>query len=484
MTDMTHPPQESTGLMDTVALDTPTDTPVVDSAHWNQGLSKSPALAMTLDSLDPPHTPSAQAATLGMDAGASLSPTKALSTSTSRTTVLPRAKHAPGESMTLTCDARERYQHRSVLGQGGVGEVVLVHDNDIDRDVAMKRLHSNVSEKTGSVLRFAEEVRTMGQLDHPNIVPIHDVGVDVEGHYFFIMKQAEGETLEAIIEKLATGDPAYHARFTMEVRTQIVMELLRALQFAHERGIVHRDIKPSNVMVGPYNEVVLMDWGLAKRLDAPSSYLADSLVADEGTDYQAIDLNETLDDADAADTIDTNRSSLRLIQTQHGAILGTPAYLSPEQARGDVAQLDARCDIYSVSALCYELLTLEHYLPGRNTLSQLMLAVLRDEPEPPSTLQNPHQDPVSVPLSNFVLRGLTKDPDGRWDSVGEMMEELRRIQEGRIHVECMVTFAKSSTRRLDKWIDRNPKLTIAMMVMVPAGLVAVVVAALLMFVAG
>ena len=181
-----------------------------------------------------------------------------------RSTVLPRVEMV-GSTPTLVTRGKPRYEHMRRLGEGGLGEVLGARDNDIDRDVAVKRLRPDVT-SAAMVARFVEEVRTIGRLEHPNIVPIHDVGVDERGEYYFVMKYVDGETLESVIEKLAAGDPAYHAQYGVERRVQIVVALLEALAFAHKKGIVHRDIKPANVMIGAYGEVVLMDWGIAKQL--------------------------------------------------------------------------------------------------------------------------------------------------------------------------------------------------------------------------
>src|SRR5262249_60463772 len=144
-------------------------------------------------------------------------------------------------------------------------EVVLVNDRDIERQVALKRLLPELQDPA-LLARFVDEIRIVGRLEHPNIVPIHDVGVDELGRYYFVMKYVEGETLESIIEKLAAGDPAYVRTYSYERRIEIFLGLLHALEYAHSHGVVHRDVKPANVMVGRYGEVVLMDWGIAKPL--------------------------------------------------------------------------------------------------------------------------------------------------------------------------------------------------------------------------
>jgi len=220
-----------------------------------------------------------------------------------RTTVLPRVEIVGAESK-VVADGKIRYELAQRLGEGGVGEVVLARDNDIERDVAIKRLRPELQGSHASLLRFAEEVRTVGRLEHPNIVPIHDVGIHANGEYFFVMKYVEGETLEAIIDKLAAGDPVYHRRYPFERRVEIMMGVLEAVAYAHAKKIIHRDLKPANVMVGPYGEVVVMDWGLAREVSGPET-------------------------ADRAASSPDTTGKQRLWQTQVGSLLGTPAYMSP-----------------------------------------------------------------------------------------------------------------------------------------------------------
>jgi len=153
-------------------------------------------------------------------------------------TVLPKVD-GHGEAVELTPRAETRYERVRHLGKGGMGEVTLVKDNDIGRTVAMKQLLTP-SQNPACVARFVDEIRTIGQLEHPNIVPIHDVGVDENGQLFFVMKHIDGETLEVVLQKLAAGDPEYVARYTIDARIEIFLGLLRALQCAHQRGVIHR----------------------------------------------------------------------------------------------------------------------------------------------------------------------------------------------------------------------------------------------------
>ena len=263
--------------------------------------------------------------------------------SESSSSVLPRVVRE-GDDVRLVASDAERYRVERELGRGGMGEVSLATDQDIGRRVAVKRL---LSQQPSTLARFVDEVRTIGRLEHPNIVPIHDVGVDAEGRYFFVMKFVDGETLSSIIRRLADGDAKAHARFGFEQRLDIFIGLVRALQFAHERGIIHRDIKPDNIMVGPFGEVMLMDWGIARAIgedDAPS-------------------------DAEAA------LASDRACETSDGAVIGTPMYMSPEQAGGQTSTLDARSDLYSAFVVLFELLTLHVYIRDAQSVMDVLVKV-------------------------------------------------------------------------------------------------------------
>ena len=145
-----------------------------------------------------------------------------------------------------------------------MGEVFKAWNLNLDRIEAIKVVTSN--EVTGSTIglaRFEREARRLRALEHPNIVPIHDVGVDESGQIFFVMKHIDGETLESILERLAVGDPMYCARYTLDVRIEIFMGILRALQCAHEKGVIHRDIKPENIHIDVDDKLRILDFGVA-----------------------------------------------------------------------------------------------------------------------------------------------------------------------------------------------------------------------------
>jgi serine/threonine-protein kinase len=351
-----------------------------------------------------------------------------------RSTVLPRVQWK-GDRPDFVPFERERFEEVRPLGQGGMGEVVLLKDHDIERMVALKRLPE--ASDLDRVLRFVEEIRTVGQLDHPNIVPVHDVGIDHLGRYYFVMKHLQGETLESIIDKLRQGDRATHARFTFPMRVQLFLGVLNALAYAHRKGIIHRDLKPANIMVGPYGEVTVMDWGLARRVRQP--------------------------DGRTPESPGSAPASLRAaasLQTQLGAVVGTPLYMSPEQARGQHDALDERSDTYSLSVLFHELLYLRHYLDGRESLVEVLEGVQKTMPELFMLDSNPHQPPVPAELGWFLTKGFSKDPARRYQSVDEMMEVLRGFMDGRIQMKCQRTIIKRGLHEVLRSVDKHPVLVI------------------------
>jgi serine/threonine-protein kinase len=352
-----------------------------------------------------------------------------------RTTVLPRVEIVDAKPR-LVLEQKRRFEPLGRLGEGGHGEVVGARDHDIGRNVAIKRIRAEAW-SPGMALRFAEEVRTVGQLEHPNIVPIHDVGVDENGEYYFVMKYVEGETLETIIDKLAAGDPDAHARYGIERRVQIFVAILEAVAYAHARGILHRDLKPANVMVGAFGEVSLMDWGVAKRKDqAP------------------------------------------LLEPKAGEIVGTPAYMSPEQARGEPA--DERSDVYALCLLFHELLCLSHPLAAKTTISEMLHAVVHEPVPHTSFVKSPHQPPIAAELGWFVKKGLEKNPADRFQSVNEMLARLERRAEGDFPIQCPLTFSKRVLGAVKRFVDHHPLLTTValtgMLLLVVASLVGVGIA--------
>ena len=323
-----------------------------------------------------------------------------------------------------------RFEALRKLGEGGMGEVALVRDHDIGRTVALKRPLKTLD--ASSLQRFAREVRTVGKLEHPSIVPIHDVGIDDDGRHYFVMKYVEGETLAHVIARLAAGDPTYVARYSFEYRTQVFTQLLYAMKYAHARGVIHRDIKPENVMVGPYGEVMLMDWGIARELDggAPADVV--------GMPSDAV------------------LAGINPFHTTAGSILGTPAYMSPEQARGDIAALDERSDIYSLCVLFHELLTARHYLHNERTTIGLLTAIASGDDLSTGEWLSLSASGVPVELVHFLRFGLRRRPADRYPSIDAMLGELASIRDGRVPIRCHLSFLKRVTGIFNRAINMHP----------------------------
>ncbi|HEU0030729.1 MAG TPA: serine/threonine-protein kinase [Kofleriaceae bacterium] len=215
------------------------------------------------------------------------------------------------------------YQLGERIGKGGMGEVIAAHDRRMGRDVAIKRMHGSQSAR--AVSRFLREARIQARLDHPAIVPVHELGVDSEGCPYFTMKRLAGVTLAS---RIAGGAP-------MMPLLRAFVDVCLAIDLAHARGIVHRDLKPANIMLGDYGEVYVIDWGLARVIAEPA-------------------------ETDAAIDAEPTRDSLPTL-TRAGAVLGTPGYMPPEQVRGDV--VGPAADIYALGAILFEILTGETLHP-------------------------------------------------------------------------------------------------------------------------
>jgi serine/threonine protein kinase len=280
-----------------------------------------------------------------------------------------------------------RYQQLGEIGRGGMGTVYSVRDLGLLRTSAMKVMASRLAIRRHEVDRFLREARITAQLDHPNIVPVHEIGTDAAGVPYFTMKRVEGRTLKDWIVEV--GSPPRNPE-QFRLMLDVYLKVCDAVAFAHSRRVIHCDIKPSNVMVGPFGQVYLMDWGLALVLDEATR------LADEAADAEG-------------------GGGLK----RRGHPAGTPSFMSPEQAVG--APLDEMTDVFGLGALLYTILTGGPPFPGEDTesaLSQARAGVI----EPPSEAF------ALLPkaLCEASLRAMARDKHERHRGVLELKHQVER----------------------------------------------------------
>ncbi len=361
------------------------------------------------------------------------------------TTILPRYQTDANGDIQFLHEPQERFAEVEVLGEGASGMVILAKDQDIQRSVALKKL-KHAHEASESLIRFIKEVQITGTLDHPNITALHDVGLTADGSYFFVMKYQSGSTLRDLIDKLVQGDRETHEKFPFSVRINIFLKIAQAVQFAHSKGIIHRDLKPENIVVGDFGEVTVMDWGIAKVIRTQKG----SVTGENEPSAHLENLPPECQDIDA-------------FATQENTLIGTLAYMAPEQARGAIQELSEATDIYSLSAILYEWLTLHHYLE-RHTENNMTLwwGILNEKPPSPHFLADPSGLQGNPPAEylHFVVKGLAKKPEDRFSSLSAMIGQLQSLQEGNIPIRCPITFSRRLGSQLQQTANQHMILTL------------------------
>lgn len=296
-----------------------------------------------------------------------------------------------------------KYRLIRELGHGGMGSVYLAEDADLEREVAIKVL-SVTAHDNELARRMVREAQIIARLEHPGIVPVHDVGALADGRVYYAMKLVRGERLDEYAANVSS----------IKDRLRKFQAACDAVSFAHAHGVIHRDLKPQNIMIGAFGEVLVLDWGIAKILAnagvRPSDPEADTLRKAPGipSDQRPADVDDTI----------------------HGTIIGTAKYMSPEQERGEIKQLDQRSDVFSLGAILYFLLT--NRSPGN--------AKPREA--------NPK---VSKAAEAVCLKALSEAPENRYASAAELAADVI----GLMNDEPVSAYRESWWEKASRWISKN-----------------------------
>jgi serine/threonine protein kinase len=318
------------------------------------------------------------------------------------------------------CDNRKpgsSYSGFSLISKGGMGTVLKTTDINCGRVIAMKMVNST-DDQDESYIRFLHEAKITANLEHPNIVPVHEINYDDQDNVYFTMKYVQGDDLETVLNKLRARDPKYIEAYPLSRLLTIFMCACDGVAFAHSKGVIHRDLKPENIMIGDYGEVLIMDWGIAKILAGKESF--ESTKTNTEVDFLSEKIN----------------NSKGPKETRSGEVFGTPAFMAPEQVLGKNESVDVRTDIYALGGLLYTILTLQ--LPIiEDDVSRLFSKVLAGNITRPSDLscskhgELPHfHGPVAEALSAVVMKALSVAPKDRYANVKEIQNDISAFRAG------------------------------------------------------
>jgi serine/threonine-protein kinase len=292
------------------------------------------------------------------------------------------------KELPLKINQNTRYAYFKTVAVGGKAIIQSCKDLHLSRTICYKKLRPEFADVPIEQKRFLREARVSALLQHPNIVPVYELGREAKGHYFFTMKLVHGYTFREVLD--------YRERYDLKQLINVMIKIAHALEYAHSHRVIHRDIKPENILVGPYGEVLLLDWGLAKVWNP------------DGTSVEVpSEVTKTKSNKKASTITDTEK------------LQGTIAYMSPEQIQKD-PNIDYRTDIYSLGVILYEILA------GRppsikETVDEIIQETLHEIPANPSTLTS-----IRIPnlLENTIMQCIAKEADQRIQSCGELIRLL------------------------------------------------------------
>ena len=329
----------------------------------------------------------------------------------------------------VSIDERSHYTLTRVYGQGGLGRVWLARDKNLNREVALKEIRPDVKVDGAEMNRFVTEAQITGQLDHPNIIPIYELGRQEEGKPpFYTMRFMRGQTLrDAVKEYHRKRKKGGDSPMDLQRLLNSFVGMCNALAFAHSKGVVHRDLKPANVMLGAFGEVVVLDWGLAKMMDQPE---------EETQVFPSIRVSEGEHNS----------------RTQMGQTMGTPAFMAPEQAEGRLDHIDSRSDIYGLGATLFNILTDDTPHKGKTTIETLQGIVK-------GAIPSPRDVDSSVPpaLDAICSKAMQRVRVDRYQSAQDLADDIQRW----LVDEPVSAYPEPFMKRAGRWIRRHRTLALS-----------------------
>jgi len=295
-----------------------------------------------------------------------------------------------------------KYTNFHDMARGGSAVLRSCFDQITGRTVVLKTLLPKLRHDETENRRLLREARVTAQLQHPNTVPVYEIGRDETEGLYFTMKRVSGENLFEILKRIARGDPKTTAAFPLRERLEIVEGAAQALMYAHARGVIHRDVKPENIWVGNFGEVILLDWGVAKVWGQPD------------------------DEPQHPSVVRSQAESPQEI-TMAGERPGTPLYMSPEQVNVNRAVIDERSDIFSTGVVLYEMAALREPFRGR-VIQETFENIIHDNPPPPSKASPGRGIPPR--LDEVVMKAIAKNPADRYQTMRQLLEAIREVEFG------------------------------------------------------
>ncbi|MCM8540572.1 MAG: serine/threonine protein kinase [Lentisphaeraceae bacterium] len=347
-------------------------------------------------------------------------------------------------------DQDSKFIIEGTLGQGGMGTIYDAFDRNVRRKVAIKSINEEAAQNPVSRKYFVKEAQITGQLEHPNIIPVYEMGSNPQGLLYYVMKRVQGLTLADILDEIKKGSRKHTQKYPLGALLSIFHKVCDAIAYAHARGVVHLDLKPENVMVGDFGEVLILDWGIARLRRRSPNATSDMFV--------------TLDDA-------VNLGD----EFENEQVVGTPAFMAPEQASGKSSYVGTRSDIYSLGAILYNILTLRPPAAGKTT-TVILKKVVQGRVIDPLSYNEPNNRPeekqiqlnhlpdskVPEPVAKICMKAMNEKLDGRYQSVTELQMDLNAYFSG------YMTSAEEGTvfRRAQLYFLRNKYLIVIILLLI------------------